>query len=385
MRFFAGEADRLGKFPVAASGVFVAHAGVTALPACVARAMADHAEAASRQQQEFAGVLEVIAQTRAAAARAINASAGEIALLGPTSLGLSLFANGLEWKEGDEIVCLADDYPSNVYPWTALKRMGVCVRFVECREPGRVTVDAVRAALTPATRLVALASCHFVTGWRLDVPAIGEMLRGRGVLFSLDAIQTVGAFGTDASCVDFLSADAHKWMLGPMAIGIVFVAERNFEVCRPTLLGAWNVRSPDFIAQPSIEFEPTARRYEPGVLNTTGIHGMRAALDLLESTGSGQVSNAILAVRDDLEERLEALGFVFLSPPRNEPMRSGILTARHPRATSRNLFAVLEQAKITASLRSTRDGTAWLRFSPHFYNTPAEMEHIAATLAEALT
>jgi cysteine desulfurase / selenocysteine lyase len=382
---FAGEADRLGQFPVAASGVFVAHAGVTALPACVARAMAGHAEEASRQQQEFAEVLQVVADTRAAAARAIHASAGEIALLGPTSLGLSLFANGLDWKEGDEVVCLADDYPSNVYPWTALERLGVRARFVECRTPGRVTVDAVRAAVTPATRLVALASCHFVTGWRLDVPAVGEMLRKRGVLFSLDAIQTVGAFETDASCVDFLSADAHKWMLGPMAVGIVFVAERNFDACRPTLLGAWNVRSPDFIAQPTIEFEPTARRYEPGVLNATGIHGMRAALRLLESTGWTNVSKAILAVRDHLEDRLESLGFVFLSPPRTEPMRSGILTARHPQASSQTLFSALERNHITASLRSTRDGTAWLRFSPHFYNTPAEMEQIAATLAGALT
>lgn len=384
MSLFEDEASRLRAFPVAASGIFLAHAGVTALPACAARAMADHAEASSRQQQEFAEVLRVFAETRLVCADAIHASPTEIALLGPTSLGLSLFANGLEWKPGDELVCYADDYPANVYPWTALDRLGVRVRFLQTKEPGRVTVDSVREALTSRTRLVALASCHYLTGWRIDVPGIGSLLRERGILFSLDAIQTLGAFDTDASCVDFLSADAHKWMLGPMAIGIVYVAERNFERCRPTLLGAWNVRSPDFIAQSEIAFEPGARRYEPGVLNATGIYGMKASLELLARTGQARVSEAILAVRDDLEELLASLGFEFLSPRSSEPLRSGILTARHPKFSGQQLFATLEKAGVVASLRTTREGESWLRFSPHFYNTAAEMKKVGEILAEHL-
>ena len=82
--------------------------------------------------------------------------------------------------------------------------------------------------------------------------AIGALLHERGVLFSVDAIQTLGAFPLNVQFVDFLSADAHKWMLGPMAIGIVFVAKRNFEICRPTLLGAWNVSAPQFLAQEAL-------------------------------------------------------------------------------------------------------------------------------------
>jgi cysteine desulfurase / selenocysteine lyase len=384
MSLFKDEEERVRQFPVAGSGVFLGHAGVTSLPRCAAEAMKSHVEAGSLRQQEFADVLRVFSETRSLCARTINARASEIALLGPTSLGLSLFANGLDWQEGDEIVCYADDYPSNVYPWTALNRHGVRVRFVEPDRPGRITVDAVRTALTPRTRLVALASCHFLTGWRIDVPAIAEMLASRKILFSLDAIQTVGAFPTDAGCVDFLSADAHKWMLGPMAIGIVYVAERNFELCRPTLLGAWNVHSPDFITQPEITFEPTARRYEPGVLNATGIYGMKASLELLESVGPRQVAERILAARDNLEELLDARGFEFLSPRKEEPMRSGILTARHPERDPAAQFAQLEAAGISASLRSTRSGEKWLRFSPHYYNTLEEMDRVAEAL-EATT
>jgi len=381
---FESEAVRREQFPVVARQIFLGHAGVTALPACAAEAMAAQARASSEQQQEFADVLRVIAATRALCGRTIGAGADEIALLGPTALGLSLFANGLDWQTGDEIVCYADDYPSNVYPWTALSRSGVHVRFVAADQPGRITVDAVRDALTAKTRMVALASCHYLTGWRIDLPAIGQLLRERGILFSLDAIQTVGAFPTDAGCVDFLSADAHKWMLGPMAIGIVFVARRNFELCRPTLVGAWNVKSPDFIAQAEIHFEETARRYEPGVLNATGIYGMKASLELLENTGLEQVSTAILGLRDRLEERLDALGFEFLSPKAPEPLRSGILTVRHPGFDSMALFDALTSENITASLRGARNGSSWLRFSPHFYNTSEELDKVADVLAASL-
>jgi len=379
---FESEAARLAAFPVAAHQIFLAHAGVTALPACAARAMADYAMACSEAQQEFGNFLRDIADTRALCARLIGASAGEIALLGPTSLGLSLFANGLDWKPDDEIVCYADDYPANVYPWTALERLGVRARFVLADSPGRLTVDAVRTALTPRTRMVALASCHYLTGWRLDVDGVGQLLRERGVLFSLDAIQTLGAFPVDVAAVDFLSADAHKWMLGPMAAGIVFVAKRNFAICRPTLLGAWNVRSPDFLAQPEIAYEDFARRYEPGVLNAAGIYGMKASLEMLEQAGAA-VPAAILAVRDDLEERLEAAGYEFLSPGRSEPARSGILTARHPERDPAGEFKKLAGAGVAASLRKSRDGREWLRFSPHFYNTHDEMRRVAEILSRA--
>ncbi|GAB4178275.1 MAG: aminotransferase class V-fold PLP-dependent enzyme [Terrimicrobiaceae bacterium] len=384
MRTFPDEAARMAAFPVARNQIFLAHAGVSILPACAADAISAYARASCEQHQEFGDVLNVFQKTRALCARFIGARAEEVALLGPTSLGLSLFANGLTWRPGDELVCYADDYPANVYPWAALASKGVLVRRLHTQEPGRITPEAVETLLTPKTRMVALASCHYLTGWRLDIDTIGKLLQDRGILFSVDAIQTVGAFPTNTTHVDFLSADAHKWMLGPMAIGIVFVASRNFEICEPTLLGAWNVRSPEFIAQDRIEFEPTARRYEPGVLNAAGIYGMKASLELLESVGSKTVSSCILAARDHLENLLDRLGFVFLSPRNHEPFRSGILTARHPSTNSTRLFEELSAAGITASLRQSRDGVPWLRFSPHFYNTLEEMEQVAGVLEAAL-
>jgi len=378
--FFLSESERLRLFPVAREKVFVAHAGVTALPFQVADAMRNHLEASCSHHQEFGEVLLEVKKARQVTADWISRSADEVALLGPTSLGLSLFANGVDWKEGDEILLYGDDYPANVYPWLDLERRGVRLRYLQPELPGRITPDLVEEALTSKTRMVALASCHFLTGWRIDISAIGRLLRAKNILFSLDAIQTIGAFPTPADQVDFLSADAHKWMLGPLAIGIVAVARDKFSTCRPTLLGAWNVESPDFITQGTIRFVPTAQRYEPGVLNIVGIYGMMAALEMLREAGPDKVSTAILQLRDQLEAGLAKLGWKFLSPRSSEPWRSGILTARHPNRPASQDFQKLEEAGIVASIRSDRAGTQWLRFSPHYYNTAEEMERILSVL-----
>jgi cysteine desulfurase / selenocysteine lyase len=384
MNLFVSEAERIERFPVAGNQIFVAHAGVTPLPRCAAEAMIAHVRASCENHQEFGEVLRDIDQARQISAELIGADRAEIALLGPTSLGLSLFANGITWHDGDEIVIYQDDYPSNVYPWMALSSQGVKIRRIRPETPGRITPELVKRELSPRTRLVALASCHYLSGWRVDVDAIGSLLQERGVLFSVDAIQTLGAFPLEVKFVDFLSADAHKWMLGPMAIGIVFVAKRNFEVCRPTLLGSWNVDSPQFLAQETLRYHETARRYEPGVLNVTGVYGMRASLEMLQRTGSHVVASAILEVRDYLHELLEDMGFEFLSPSCDEPLRSGIVTARHLRANTNSLLAALERAKITATLRTARESGEWLRFSMHFYNTREEMERIADVLRAAI-
>jgi selenocysteine lyase/cysteine desulfurase len=367
------ESLRRHEFPVAEGKVFLAHAGVTALPRRVAAALADYAWRCAEDQQEFAGVMAGVEATRALCGRYLGVEAAEVALLGPTSLGLSLVANGLPWREGDELVCYPDDYPANVYPWLELGRRGVRVRHLEPERLGEITPEVVEAALGPRTRLVALASAHYLTGYRPDLAAIGELLNKRGILFALDAIQTLGAFPAPLGHVDFLSADAHKWLLGPMASGVVVVKRHRFEELRPTLLGAWNVRSPQFVAQPEIRFEPTARRYEPGALNLAGIFGLKAALELFFEVGPGEVAARVEALRGFAERLVLERGCEVLGPPTGE-RSSGILSFRHPSRDMVELFRAMSALGVVASLRHTREGVAHIRVSPHFYNTESEIE-----------
>jgi selenocysteine lyase/cysteine desulfurase len=275
-----------------------------------------------------------------------------------------------------------DDYPANVYPWLNLRSRGVTIRLLQPAETGAITPELVADAITPKTRLVALASCNFLSGYRIDLNAIGKLLRDKGILFSVDAIQTLGAFRTTVEYVDFLSADAHKWMLGPLAIGIVYVRKECFDLCRPTLLGSWNIKAPGYVAREEIEFQPTAQRYEPGAMNMMGIFGMKAGIELLLGIGISQISERILAIRARLADGLRRLGFAILGPA-DGPNVSGIVTfSRSGTNNIQALFDRLTSEHIVCSLRQDRRDRQYIRFSPHFYNTEAEVDRVLEVLAK---
>lgn len=381
MDFFASvltdESFRSNCFPIVRNKIFMAHAAVTVLPHAVAEAISNYVHKAAEEFPNYTESLRIIRETRESAARLLHASPEEIALLGPTSLGLSLFANGIRWEAGDEVICYFDDYPANVYPWLNLRQRGVTVRYLEPAQLGEITIEVVERALSTRTRLVALASCNFISGYRIDLAAIGAMLHARGILFSVDAIQTLGAFPTTVEHVDFLSADSHKWLLGPLASGIVYVKKEHFDLCRPTLLGSWNIRAPGFVAQDQIEFLDTAQRYEPGAMNLPGIVGMKAALDLLLEAGIDRIAERILALRARLIHGLDPAGYRLLGP--KEPATgSGIVTFSHPTRDLNEVFQRLTQAHILCSQRQDRQGNHYLRFSPHFYNSEAEIDRVVA-------
>lgn len=371
------------EFPVTRDRIFLAHAAVTVLPHAVEQAMRDFNHACSTGDIDFTEVhLAGMDAARETVAQLLGAFANEIALLGPTSLGLSLVANGLTWKAGDEVVCYLDDYPANVYPWLNLQDQGVKIVYVEPVQPGEITPELVEGVLTSRTRLVALASCHFLSGYRIDIDVIGRLLHDRGILFCLDAIQTTGAFPTPIEHVDFLCADSHKWMLGPAAAGIFYVKEKHFDTLRPTLHGAWNVKAPDFIARDQIEYEAGGQRYEPGILNFSGIFGMRAALKLINAIGVDNIASRILTLKEYLVSGLQNRGFQILEPVQGESA-SGITTfGKENPAWMRRCFRHLTKKQIEASLRSDRKGRCYIRFSHHFYNTRADFDRVFACIDE---
>ena len=373
-RILSDQALRHRLFPVTREHIFMAHAAVAPLPTACVDALKLEAERASIAQ-ETTKYLAEIESIRRVGARLINAASDEVALLGPTSLGLNLVANGLTWNEGDEVIFYPDDYPANVYPWQALAARGVRLVPLQPERLGEITPEIVRNAMTSRTRLVALASCNFLSGFRLDYETIAEETNRRGILFCLDAIQSLGATTIDVRHIDFLAADSHKWMLGPLGAGIFYVKRKNFEALRPTLLGSWNVQSPGFVAQPEIAFETTARRYEPGALNMIALYGMKASLELILSLGVKQIEARLLDLRAFAEDKMLSAGFRVLGHANRRSQKSGIITI-----AIESLEAATAQAKklrenrVEVSLRQNRAGVSCLRLSPHFYNTETEIE-----------
>ncbi|MEI9962797.1 MAG: aminotransferase class V-fold PLP-dependent enzyme [Limisphaerales bacterium] len=242
---FSNEELRRTEFPVTREKVFLAHAGVCPLPRRVAEAISACAQSSTLGDQE-AFMLHRLDEARKLASQLLNCQTDEVALVGPTSLGLSLVASGLKFRKGDNILIYHDDYPSNVYPWMALAERGVQVRLLNTRGLGVIRAIDVMGQVDENTRLVALASCHFISGFRLEHQVIGKFLRERGILFCLDAIQTLGAFPTTVEYVDFLAADAHKWLLGPCGAGVLYVRREVQGKLNPPIYGWHNVKSPQF-------------------------------------------------------------------------------------------------------------------------------------------
>jgi len=370
----ADEDLRRREFPVAGEKAFLAHAGVAPLPQRVAGAIRNYAAACTRGDQESVFPAGLLLSTRERAAQLIHASTGEIALVGPTSLALSFIAAGLDLNKGDNVLIYQDDYPSNVYPWMALSDRGVEVRFLNVRETGRIRPLDVLGQVDEQTRLVALSSCHFLSGYRLDLGAIGRGLRQRNILFSVDAIQTLGAFPTTVEHIDFLAADAHKWLLGPCAAGILYVRKEVQHRLRPVVHGWNNVRCPDFVAREEMEFRADARRYEAGTHNLLGVAGLHAALELLSEAGVGNIATELLRKRARLVSALTAKGYQVLHAGAPSENASGIVTFFRPGTSMPELHRKLESSGVVTSLRTDRAGCQFVRLSPHFYNTDAELE-----------
>ena len=380
-QLFGNEEARRGAFPVTAQRIFLAHAGVAPLPRVAVDAMREYLERGSGESQENPWVWEKVREARAAAARLLRCVPEDIALVGPTSFGLNLVANGLPWRPDDEVVYYGDDYPANVYPWTKLQAISVKPVPVRPERPGKITWETIEAVLTGRTRLVALSSCHFLSGYRIDVETIGRRLRERNILFCVDGIQTLGAFPLSVEFVDFLSADSHKWLLGPAGAGIFYVRRALQDVLKPTLLGSWNVVSPRYVAQDTIQFWSGGRRYEPGTLNLPGILGMLASIRLLLEVGIENISRRILELRRAFLEFVEPLGFtVYGDSAPGKNAASGIISLMHPTRSVEELVQKLQQANVIVSLRYDRSGTPLLRLSPHFYNTPEEIARTAHLL-----
>ena len=366
---------RQHEFPVTKNKTFLGHAGVCPLPRRVAQAMIDCASGGTLGDQETF-VLQQLTAARKAGAQLLNCQPDEVSLVGPTSLALSYVAAGLNFRKGDNILIYHDDYPSNVYPWMALAEKGVKVRLMNIRHLGVIRKVDVMGQVDEDTKLVALASNHFISGHRLEHDAIGQFLRERNILFCLDAIQTLGAFPTTVENVDFLAADSHKWLLGPCGAGLFYVKKDLQEKLNPPVYGWHNVRNPNFFAQEKIEFRSGAAKFEAGTHNLIGLAGLLAAMELALEIGVGNIAAELLRKRAWLVSALQAKGYTVLNPEPKPENASGITSFFVPGKDLAALNQKLAEADIVASLRTDRKGQNYIRVSPHFYNADSELHRV---------
>ena len=317
-----------------------------------------------------------VAEVRARIAVLVGAAPEEIAFVRSTSHGLAMVAEGLDWRSGDEVaVASALEYPSNVYAWKHLADRGVRVREIRVVD-GAVTPDAVEEAVGPRTRLVAASSVQFASGHRTDLDAIGRICRDRDVLFVVDAIQQAGAFPIDvkASGIHAMAACSHKWMLGLLGIGFLYVDRDLLPNLRPALVGWHSVEEPFAFDGSRFELRTDASRLEEAAPTFPMVYGLGAAVEMLLEAGVADVAAHITGLLDRAAGALEANGCE-VSPAREH--RAGILMIKPASADVDAVAEACAERGIAVSVRRGR-----LRLSPHLYNNEDDIDALAELLRD---
>lgn len=366
------------EFPLDSSVIYLNHAGICPLPKRSADAIRRFAhECETQGARNYPRWIAMETRVREQLAQLINAPApDDIALLKNTSEGLSTVAYGFPWQPGDNVVISDEEFPSNRIVWESLRPRGVSVREVPLTETNEPE-DALIAAVDARTRMIAVSAVQFASGLRLDLVKLGISCRAREVALCVDAIQAVGAIQVDvqAAHIDFLAADAHKWLLGPEGIAVFYCAPPWRERLVLHQFG-WHMRE-NFSDYDARDWRPapSARRFECGSPNMLGIHALSATLDLFAEIGMKAVEQRVLARAEHLFEAIEARRDLVCMTNDKTTRYAGIVIFRSKSLPADDAVGRLRSQGIICASRG-----GGIRFSPHFYTSCEQLDRALAAI-----
>ncbi len=371
--------NNLTRFPVMGSNViYLNHAGSGPLPAQSAAAMKEAVDELSLKGPNFEKWIRAVELSRKNIAVLLGVDVEGIGFLQNTAQAISTIARGLSWKEGDEVIVPAVEYPANQYPWLALRGVGVKVVSVQDSGEGTVSLEAIEKAFTSRTRLVAISHVQYGSGFRTDLESLSRMCHARGTYVLVDVIQSLGALPIDAGgCdIDFVAAGAHKWLLSPPGIGILYVKPELIERVEPVMVGALSVC--DRLNFESIRYElpSNAQRFESGTANFPGFTAMEKSTQILRDTGIETVARKLKSITDYLCNTLNDNGYRILSSRSGEQW-SGIVSFTKHGIDIRLMERELIRRGVIFSVRRGA-----LRFSPHYYTTCEQIDRCTEIIRE---
>jgi cysteine desulfurase/selenocysteine lyase len=306
---------------------------------------------------------------------------------GTDSLNLAL--HGM-LRPGDHVVTTVCEHNSVLRPLRFLAERGVTTTYVPCDGQGYVDPDAVRQAITPKTRLIALIHASNVTGAIEPAAAVGRIAAEHGVFYLLDAAQSLGYVPINVAAIGchLLAAPGHKGLLGPLGTGVLYVAPGADGQLMPIRQGGTGTRSDE-------DIQPTGLpdRYESGNLNVLGIAGLEAGVSHVLELGEQHNERHGQALTEQLLTRLAEISHVRIYGPRALGERVGVVSFNVAGYDPRELAALLDaqwsiQARaglhcaprMHAALGTLPAGT--LRFSIGHFTTPDQIEAALAAIIE---
>jgi selenocysteine lyase/cysteine desulfurase len=367
-------------FPILAEYTFLSSAAMAPMPVPTREAIttlaSDLSAFAYRGWPTWGKTIE---ETRGRAADLIGADPSEIAFIKNTSDGVSLVAQGLGLQPGDEVIINDCEFPSNVYPWLALGKKGIRVITVKSVD-GRVTPDLIAAAVTDRTKVIAISTVQFSTGFRADLASLATIAHKSGGYLFVDAIQSLGVIPTDVKSlgIDFLASGGHKWLCAAEGIGIFYCTKEHLDLIEPTRFGWHSVVGDRAFDTIDFQLKQNAQRFEEGTPNLIGIVALNASLKLLMAQGIDRNFSQVMSLTDHLIAGVKDRGGSVLSPVANLGERSGIvIVTTGDQERDAALMKTCEQENIMVMPRG-----GGIRVAPHFFNTTADIDQFLACMGK---
>lgn len=357
--------------------IYFNHASTGPIPDFTVEAVKNYlAERSSKSIDNYEKILKTISETKELIAKFINSSPDRIAFLDNVSNSMNLIAQGLNWEKDDEIILFDIEFPANVYPFLNLQKKGVKIKIIPSKN-GRIEFEDIEKAITTKTKLLSISHVQFLTGYRADLENIGNLCKQNGIIFSVDAIQSVGVVNVDVQKmkIDFLSSGIQKWLLGLEGTTFIHISKELQERIEPKYVGWLSVKNPWNILDYNLELAETAQRFENGTINFAGIYSLNSNLKFFSSLGINEVEKSVIENSRLLIQLLEREQFQFLFKPDMDNEVAGIVTIKTK--NPEEVYKELKRRKIHISIRE-----GYLRFSPHFYNTDEEIFKVVNNLKE---
>ena len=377
----AGWDDVRAQFQLADDLGVMNAANLCPAPTPVVETLERHSRSVDRDPsfQNRAALGEAVEATRRRVAAFLGVSPEEILLVRNTSEANNLISSGLELTAADEVLLLSDNHPSNLAAWREkATRVGFSVKVIDQVQPhpgADFYVEAVRRELTPRTRLLGFTHVTNTVGDLFPARELCRLARERGVLTLLDGAQTFGLMELDLSLLqpDFYAASGHKWACGPRETGVLYVRAGAQERVRPSVVshhaGAVGI---------SRRLEALGQRDEAALI------ALGEALAFQERIGRARIQARARELAEALMDGLRRLpGVQLWTHP--DPQRSLAVVSFLPAALDPQRLATVlyERDRIAGATRVGPDRPG-LRFSPHVYNSHAEVERALGGLKRCL-
>ena len=368
------------QMPITEKWAYFDHAAVAPITRNAQKALRDWADQATLgAMQGWAAWRKQSEEVRKLGATLLGARTEEVAFVHNTTEGINFVVEGFPWKEGDNVVTLSGEFPTNYIPWRELKSKGVELRVVPT-DRGRVSLSEIEEAFDDRTRLLTLSWVNYISGWRHDLKPISDMVHRRGAYLMVDAIQGLGVMSLDVEQldIDFLAADGHKWLLGPEGAGFFYLKEELLNLLRPVMTG-WNSVEEEFnFDNLEQRIKQEASRYEGGTANHGLISALGESVKLLLDIGVDQIEQRMLALNERIRSRLEPLGGEVLGARKFEN-RSGIISVRFE---GHDPAGIQQACRAQGVLINARGGAN--RISPHIYTNNDDIDRLVEAIQSAV-